>query len=178
MSTLPSLGSDLCGYTDDVALSFWHDCRITFLSAVDCWFIVSAHYSQAGQMNYGYSRRCVFTVSTALLLGLGTFMSCTGDHASVAPSSPSSATPLSVADVQLVVQKAVQSVDTPVVVALSESSELQEHQRRPSATSVSRSTVTNSLLPSRGRPHCSATTRPLFPAGRCAISVAFTFPQE
>ena len=71
-------------------------------------------------MNYGYSRRCVFTVSTALLLGLGTFMSCTGDHASVAPSSPSSATPLSVADVQLVVQKAVQSVDTPVVVALSD----------------------------------------------------------
>lgn len=47
-------------------------------------------------------------------------MSCTGDHASVTPPSPSSAAPLSVADVQIVVQNAVQSVDVPVVVAVSD----------------------------------------------------------
>jgi uncharacterized protein GlcG (DUF336 family) len=62
----------------------------------------------------------MLTAGTALLLGLGSFMSCAGDHASITPTSPSSAAALSVADVQVVVQNAVQAVDVPVVVAVSD----------------------------------------------------------
>ena len=71
-------------------------------------------------MNHGYNRRCVLTTGAALLVGLGAFLSCTGNHASLASPLFPSAAPLNVADVQAVVQNAVQSVNTPVVVAVSD----------------------------------------------------------
>jgi uncharacterized protein GlcG (DUF336 family) len=59
-------------------------------------------------------------LGAALLLGLATWMSCTGDKLSAVPPSPPTTVPLSAADVQQVVQNAAQSVDTPVVVAVAD----------------------------------------------------------
>jgi uncharacterized protein GlcG (DUF336 family) len=71
-------------------------------------------------MNHSHNHQSMVVVCAALLLGLATLTSCTADHVSTAPASPSAASPLSTSDVQQVVQDAVQSVDTPAVVAVSD----------------------------------------------------------
>jgi uncharacterized protein GlcG (DUF336 family) len=71
-------------------------------------------------MNLGHKRSSVPLVNTALLCALGTFLSCTAGHVSTTPPTTSATTQLAAADVQLVVQNAVQSVNLPVVVAVAD----------------------------------------------------------
>jgi uncharacterized protein GlcG (DUF336 family) len=120
MSTLPSLRSDLRGHTNVVALSFLRHERITFLPAVDYGCAVTRIEFQSTWMNHGHKRFSVLIASTALLCALGTLLSCAAGHVSTVPPPASAAAPLAAADVQQVVQNAVQSVNLPVVVAVAD----------------------------------------------------------
>jgi len=63
----------------------------------------------------------MLVVGTALLVGLLTqLMSCSGGSPSAVAAPPTTAAPLSAADVQQVVENAVQSINTPLVVAVSD----------------------------------------------------------
>jgi uncharacterized protein GlcG (DUF336 family) len=71
-------------------------------------------------MNHCRKRFSVLIASTALVCALGAFLSCTAGHVSTVPPPASAAAPLTSADVQQVVQIAVQSVNLPVVVAVAD----------------------------------------------------------
>jgi uncharacterized protein GlcG (DUF336 family) len=127
MSTLPVAGIDQSGYTKVTALSFLIASHITVGATVRFSDETShAHWRRLllrARMRLANHRRLVVALGVVSLTCLGLILAaCSGNHNSTSSSTSSPAVPLSAAEVDMVIQNVVLSVNMPLVVAVSDRS--------------------------------------------------------
>ena len=118
MSTLPTLGSDQCGYTKGPAPSVYGAARITVGHAEVGCRLFSVRYRDPDRMRIKPQALLVLSALSLACVGL-LLVSCSGSGTGSAPSSSSPApVALSATEVDQVVHSAVQSINAPLVIAV------------------------------------------------------------